>query len=416
MRIAIIGGGLTGIAAGYKLSSDHQVTIFEKREEIGGLLSSYHWEGYTVERFYHHFFSGDHTLLSLLGELQLADKTVWLKGSTGTFKGGSIYPLTTPGEIIRYPHLTLFEKAKLALFTLHAKKYPVSSLDTISAEEFVIRHLGRGIYDSFFLPLLRSKFGLNAGEVSAAWLVSRVSIRSDRSVSGERLGYLKGGFSILVDGLSGAITARGGDIRLQTPLRRLTREGSSWRVNGEIYDQVLATIAPASLRKAGIDIGELPYQGAACLTLAIRREVTDGIYWINMYDDAPYGAVIGHTCLVPVEWYGEHLVYLASYFTGEPAPDLREQMIHDFCRKFSVHLDEIIRAELSCDRYAGPLYLTGYREMMNKFRVPGLFLAGMFSPENYPERSIEGSIRAGFCLAEEVPRSCMGEEQFCEPQ
>ncbi|MDD1725176.1 MAG: NAD(P)/FAD-dependent oxidoreductase [Methanospirillum sp.] len=406
MHIAIIGGGLTGIAAGYKLSPDHQVTVYEKTEDIGGLLSYYRWNGYSVERFYHHFFSGDDTLLSLLYELHLADNVVWLKGSTGTFKDGRIYPLTTPGEILRYPYLSLYEKTRLALFTLRAKKYGLSSLDAISAEEFIIRHLGREIYDTFFQPLLRSKFGLNAGKVSAAWLVSRVAIRSDRGASGERLGYLKGGFSILLKGLSRAITARGGDIRLRTPLCQLARDGSSWRVNGEIYDQVIATIAPEGLREAGVDTGELPYQGAACLTLALRRQVTNGIYWINMYDDAPYGAVIGHTCLVPEEWYGEHLVYLASYFTGDPASNLQELMIHDFSRKFSVHPDEIIRAEMSCSRYAGPLYLTGYREMMDKVHVPCLFMAGMFSPENYPERSIEGSIRAGFRVAEELVRSC----------
>jgi hypothetical protein len=39
---------------------------------------------------------------------------------------------------------------------------------------------------------------------------------------------------------------------------------------------------------------------------------------------------------------------------------------------------------------------------MKKVSVPGLVLAGMFSEENYPERSIEGSVRAGLRAAGEI--------------
>ena len=60
-------------------------------------------------------------------------------------------------------------------------------------------------------------------------------------------------------------------------------------------------------------------------------------------------------------------------------------MIQDFCDKFSVRQDEISWSDITTDSYAGPLYL-----------------AGMFSRENYPERSIEGSVRAGERVAGEI--------------
>ncbi|HOJ97785.1 MAG TPA: FAD-dependent oxidoreductase, partial [Methanospirillum sp.] len=37
MRIAIIGGGISGLVSAYKLSPDHKITIYEKSAEIGGL-------------------------------------------------------------------------------------------------------------------------------------------------------------------------------------------------------------------------------------------------------------------------------------------------------------------------------------------------------------------------------------------
>ena len=72
----------------------------------------------------------------------------------------------------------------------------------------------------------------------------------------------------------------------------------------------------------GPGLPHVPYQGAACMTLALERQVTEGIYWLNMKDAVPYGAVVAHTNFIPIERYGEHIVYLASYFTGTIAPRL----------------------------------------------------------------------------------------------
>lgn len=402
MRIAIIGGGLSGLVSAYRLSPDHEITIYEKSAELGGLLSSYHRGTYSIERYYHHFFTGDESFLHLLDELRLTEDILWLKGSTGTYLNGVIYPLTTPIEILRYPHLTIPDKIKLGLFTKKVRTFDLSELDAISAEKFLHEQVGDKIYQSFFRPLLKSKFGMNAEKVSAAWLVSRVAIRSDRSLAGERLGYLNKGFSRFINTISGQITERGGEIRISSPVTSLIRQEKTWFVNDEPYEGIIATIAPGLLREIGVPISDVPYQGAACLTMGLKRAVTNGIYWINLYDNAPYGAVIGHTCFAPFSWYGEHIIYLASYFTGNPVPDLNEQMIRDFCKKFGVQKNEILWTELSLDPFAGPLYLAGYKPRMEELTVPGMSLAGMFSAENYPERSIEGSVRAGERAAKEI--------------
>ena len=43
----------------------------------------------------------------------------------------------------------------------------------------------------------------------------------------------------------------------------------------------------------------------------------DGNYWLNIKADVPFGAVIEHTNFMPFEDYGEHLVYITSYFQDE---------------------------------------------------------------------------------------------------
>ncbi len=401
MRIGIIGGGLTGLVAAHALAQDHEITLFEKMPYAGGCLSSYHINDYWIERYYHHCFSSDISLFSLLKELGIAGRLEWKTGSTGYYARDTIYPLTTPLQILRYPELTLSDKARLAWLTLTAKKADLASLDTIPADQYILENLGLNVYTSFFEPLLKSKFGDRRKEVSAAWLISRIAIRSDRGVEGERLGYLRGGFHHLIDALVSSVNARGGRICLQTPVTAIVPEQGGWLINGERYDTVISTIPPQELeRYGGPALPHIPYQGAACLTLAMNRQVTEGIYWLNMKDPAPYGAVVTHTNFIPVDQYGEHLVYLASYFTGTVPPRLDERMLADFCSRFSVRGDEILWHRMAVDPFAGPVYTTGYRSLIPRYEQKGFFTAGMFSKTNYPERSMEGSVRAGLEVAE----------------
>jgi protoporphyrinogen oxidase len=401
MKIGIIGGGLTGLVAASRLVQEHEIDLFEKMPYLGGCLSSYNVNDYWIERYYHHCFSGDTSLFSLINETGLSDKLEWKTGTTGYFAKNKIYPLNTPLQILLYPELSLIDKGKLARLTIQAKKTDLMTLDDIPADRYIIRHLGKNIYSSFFEPLLKSKFGERRNEVSAAWLFSRIAIRSDRGISGEHLGYLKGGFHQLIDGLEKSITSKGGAIQKQSPVSSLHYKDGAWEANGTRYDAVVSTIAPQELgRIGGPVVPPIPYQGAACMTLAIEREVTGGIYWLNMKDAAPYGAVVAHTNFIPFDRYGEHIVYLASYFSGTVPPHLDTRMLEDFCTRFSVAKNEIHWNKMAVDPWAGPVYTTGYRNLIPEYEQKGLFMAGMFSRTNYPERSMEGSIRAGSEVAD----------------
>ncbi|MDD1693671.1 MAG: NAD(P)/FAD-dependent oxidoreductase [Methanoregula sp.] len=396
MKIGIIGGGLTGLVAAHALAGGHDVQLFEKLPYLGGCLSSYNMNDYWIERYYHHCFSSDIALFALLEETGLSEKLEWMNGTTGYFAKDQIFPLNTPREILAYPELTLVDKAKLGWLTLSAKKIDLTTLDDVPADQYIIENLGTNIYTSFFEPLLKSKFGDRRNEVSAAWLISRIAIRSNRGVSGERLGYLNGGFHQILGALESAVSKKGGKIMKQTPVLSLSHDGGAWLLNGTRFDAVISTISPQELeRTGGPALPHIPYQGAACLTLAMDRQVTDGIYWLNMKDSAPYGAVVSHTNFIPMERYGEHIVYLASYFSGTVPAKLDERMIRDFCMRFSVSEREIHWHRMAVDPWAGPVYTTGYRTLIPGYEHAGLYMAGMFSRTNYPERSMEGSIRAG---------------------
>jgi protoporphyrinogen oxidase len=372
---------------------------------LGGCLSSYTVNDYWIEKYYHHCFSRDTSLFALIDELGLSDRLEWRTGTTGYFTKNRIYPLSTPLQILRYPELSLFDKIKLGLLTFKAKKTDLETLDDVPADQYIIEHLGKNVYESFFEPLLKSKFGDRRKDVSAAWLFSRIAIRSDRGMSGERLGYLKGGFHQIIDALERSVTLKGGRIQKQTPVSSVSYRNGAWEINGSRYDAIISTIPPQELERVGGPVlSPVPYQGAACMTLALERDVTGGIYWLNMKDPAPYGAVVAHTNFIPPDRYGEHIVYLASYFSGRVPPILDSQMLKDFCSRFSLAEDEIHWHRMAVDPWAGPVYTTGYRSLIPSYEHQGLYLAGMFSRTNYPERSMEGSIRAGYEVAECIGR------------
>ena len=66
MKIAIIGGGITGLTAAYTLvKKGHRVTIFEKEKTLGGLASGFrqpNWRWH-LESAYHHLFTNDTVII-----------------------------------------------------------------------------------------------------------------------------------------------------------------------------------------------------------------------------------------------------------------------------------------------------------------------------------------------------------------
>ncbi len=95
MKIAIIGAGFGGMAAAYDLrKAGHAVTIFESADYVGGLASGFKepdWDWY-VEKFYHHWFQTDESMLGLIRELGYDDKVIFPRPLTVMYDKGRFYP------------------------------------------------------------------------------------------------------------------------------------------------------------------------------------------------------------------------------------------------------------------------------------------------------------------------------------
>ena len=63
-HVVVVGGGFTGLSAGYELSRRGvQVSILECEPSVGGLAGSFDVNGGKLEKFYHHWFNSDGDIL-----------------------------------------------------------------------------------------------------------------------------------------------------------------------------------------------------------------------------------------------------------------------------------------------------------------------------------------------------------------
>lgn len=417
--VAIIGGGLTGLSAAYYLSKEgKRVIVLEKGEEAGGLVSSWDIKGYKIEKFYHHLSKNDALFVDFLKELGIEEKLGWKHGSVGYYYDNKVYKMDTPLDIFKFKGLNLLDIIRVGLIVLWVKlKRDHSDLDEISAREWLIKKSGERAYNNFFRPLLKSKFGKNLDEVSAAWLFGRIKFRSRRSFSGEKLGYMDHGFHELIEKVCSEIEKRGGEIITATEVKEINLENGS--VSGvSTTDEkiatrcVISTIPPREL----INICELPrefeerlkkieYQRTICALFCLDKNLLEEVYWLNIRSETlPFGAIIEHTNFYSIpEYGGDHLVYVVSYVQDEEDELWKKddkEIISIFVNGLRDAFPNLRRNHIKWWRlargvYTGPIYKKGYRARMSKLESPidGLFITGMFLM--YPERSMNESVKLG---------------------
>src|SRR5690348_17960669 len=89
--VAVVGGGLAGLAAGCALAdSGFKVTLFERRPYVGGRASSYEHPGTgeVVDNCQHVLLGCCTNLINFYERLQVSDKIRWFRELTFIEPGG----------------------------------------------------------------------------------------------------------------------------------------------------------------------------------------------------------------------------------------------------------------------------------------------------------------------------------------
>ncbi|MFB6157984.1 MAG: NAD(P)/FAD-dependent oxidoreductase [Haloferacaceae archaeon] len=430
----VVGGGIAGLAAAHRLRErGHEVRVFEAGSDLGGLAATYETAGDPIEKFYHHLSRSEETIVSLAEDLGLGDAVEWRIGENAYYVDGVVHPLDAPWEILAFPPLSLYDKFRLAMLTLGVDvRGGVPAFDTyerledfedVPIEEFVVEHASRGVYEGFVEPLLDAKFGDRKDDVSAAWFLGRVQFRGERDpLRGEILGYFEGGFGRLLDALVEAVGrdtietgTRVTDLGVEDgAVASVTVENDDGKRTHDTDGVVVATM-PNVLEALTGYACDVDFQAALCAVLTLDEPLTD-TYWLNIADDAPFGALIEHTNFVPPERYGgDHLCYLASYVQDLSDPlwradddEVRERWLAGVEDLFPGFDRSTVREfRLARAPRAAPIYERGYLEKVIPYDLgdevaEGLYYAGMASRAQYPERSLDGGVVAGYECADRI--------------
>jgi len=409
MKIAIIGAGFTGLTAAYELvKNKHEVTIFEKASAPGGLALGFkkkEWD-WTLEEYYHHWFTNDHAVLQLAKEIGYDVSIV--RPKTCSYIQEHIYQLDSPLTFLTFPKLPLSQRIRM-LAVLGTLRYDPfwKPLEKVTVAEFMQKAMGQDAYNLLWKPLLINKFGKYADSISLAWFWARIKKRTPS------LAYPNGGFFQFAQALAKKIQHMGGKIMYKTDVNKIPAG----------FDKVIVTLPSFAFLKMCPQLPEsykkklTGLQGLGAITLILRLKkqfFADGTYWLNICNTkAPVLAIVEHTNFMDKKYYNnEHLVYLGNYLPRDHRyfrMDAKKllQEFDPFLKKINPEYQTyLIGTDMFTVPFAQPIIPVNYSKMIPPFETPleNVYLANM--QQVYPwDRGTNYAVELGQKIAKIISNS-----------
>ena len=161
-QIAIIGGGIAGLAAAhYAKEAGAHVTLFEAQERLGGKIKTIYRDGFTLETGPDGYMARKPTLTSLITDLGLEDQLVRSKTGTSYIYVRQQLRQMPAGSVMGIP-TKFWPIVKTDLFTWRGKFRAGLDLviprvyegEDISLDRFFRTRLGSEVVDTMIEPLL----------------------------------------------------------------------------------------------------------------------------------------------------------------------------------------------------------------------------------------------------------------------
>jgi len=377
MKIAILGGGLTGLTAAHYLSKkEHNITLFEKESVLGGLTSGFKentWD-WSLERTYHHLFINDKDILSFAKEIgfdnfiEVSPETASLfeflnppsPKSPGEVNNYRTISVDTPQDFIRLPMFNLVEKIRAGIVIAGLKlSPPLSIYEKITAKDFLIKSMGERVWIGLWEELFRKKFGKYAENILASFIWARIKKRTKKLI------YIKKGFQNLIDYIEKTIIKNSVVINKNSMVLNIKKRGDKFIVGylkdnekqvEETLDAIISTIpTPALIKTADVlfprDYSErlkkIKYLHAVSLIVETEKPVIHKTYWLNInVKKLPFVGLIQHTNMIDKKHYGgRHLLYVANY-VDDDSPLLKinkEEVLNYYLSYLKIIANEELR-------------------------------------------------------------------------
>jgi oxygen-dependent protoporphyrinogen oxidase len=321
-RIAIIGGGISGLSAAYTLEEKRRAGIeveyvlYEASPRLGGVLVTEKVDGCIIEAGPDSFLTEKPWAIDLCRKLGLGDQLI---GSNDTDRKTYIL---VHGKLIEMPDGLMFmvptkltptvlsplfspqTKLRMAREWFHPPRKATED-ETVAA--FVERHYGREMVDRLADPLLSGVYGGEASQLSVravlprfaemeakhgslgrAMLAARSAMaRAPTSKPRPLFTSMKEGMQQMVDAVVAALDA--GSLKTGTPVQAIAPEAGGWVVSAGLqtdqYDAIIVALpAPAAstlLQRWGRDLaaelGGIQYSSSVTVALGYGKQARDSL-------------------------------------------------------------------------------------------------------------------------------------------
>ena len=297
-RLAVIGAGISGLSTAHLLKDRYDVTIFEKESTPGGLIRCRRVEGGLFHTCGGHIFNSKRqdvldwfwSRFNREEEFSKADRNSVV--------------FMADGRHIPYPienHMYLFDNETQKSFIddlidiARNKGYEPSNF-----EEFLRHRFGETLYNIYFKPYNEKVWRRSLKNVPLSWLEGKLPMPTVQEMIFNNINQVKeksfvhatfwyekiNGSQYIADRLS-----EGLNIRYNSDIATITKEGNTWDINGEKFDSIVfcGNIKQLPTLLKGVDISAyseridaLEYHGT---TSVFCRIESNRYSWIYLPDD-----------------------------------------------------------------------------------------------------------------------------------
>ena len=391
MKIAIIGGGLTGLALAERLRApQHSITVFERATRVGGLATWHDYGPFCWDRFYHVILPSDRHLIGFIRDIDLGDALRWNRTLTGFYVDRSFHSMSSGLDFLRFRPVSLIGKIRLAFTILYcAQLQNWRRLEQIAVGDWLRKLCGNATYEKIWRPLLLAKLGDNYKRVSAVFIwsyIKRMFSAREPSTQKEELGYVSGGYKTVLGRVEERILNSGGQIRTGAVVRRIAPHGLAGlevHYDGRVehFDKVVFTGPVNVLRSVASNElcmleqsqgADVEYLGVICAVLVTRLPFIP-YYVLNVADErVPFTGVIGMSNLIASsETAGLHLTYLPKYVHSEdpllraPDDELQSQFMEGLRLMFPwLQAADVVAMHINRAAKVQPLQVIGYSRLV----------------------------------------------------
>jgi protoporphyrinogen/coproporphyrinogen III oxidase len=324
-RIAIIGGGISGLSAAYTIDEKRrsgtpvQYVLFESSPRLGGVLVTDHVDGCLIEAGPDSFLTEKPWAADLCAKVGLGDQLIGsndserktyivAKGKLVVMPDGLMFMVPTKiMPTVFSPLFSLRTKMRMAAEWFHPPR-KASKDETVA--QMVARHYGPEMVDLLADPLLSGVYGGEASQLSVRAVLPRFADMESKHGSlgramlkaRRKMGAavpvparplftsLKNGMQQMVDALVARLDAKA--LKTSSPVLSVIRQDNGWTVcagyKTDHFDAVIIAVpthAAAALLEAADenlarDLSEIQYSSSVTVTLGydekVRRSLPPG--------------------------------------------------------------------------------------------------------------------------------------------